>query len=140
MTGVILDTSVLIAWWREKRPRDVVHARQRARELIEKYTPPGCVVTPIRLEVLCGTRDPSEQQISEAYLKEFRCADEGKILAEDWIEAERIAKRVLFKSTARKRKSPPEPAPRDLGDCLIRAIANRLRMGVHSLDATFPSR
>jgi predicted nucleic acid-binding protein len=141
MTGVILDTNILCEWWRRDRPRDAAQARERALKLMACYLPESCsILTPIRLEVLCGTRDRSEQRITEAYLAEFRCADEGKVLIEDWIEAERIAKRILFKSTPRKRKTPPEPVPRDFCDCLIRAIANRLRMDVVTRDESFPSR
>jgi predicted nucleic acid-binding protein len=49
------------------------------------------------------------------------------ILPEDWQEAIRIASRV-----------PRSPAPRQLGDCLIRAIAHRLKYEVFTSDMNFP--
>jgi len=49
------------------------------------------------------------------------------VLPQDWEEAVRLAQRVSR-----------VPVPRDLGDCLIRAIADRLRFQVFSLDESFP--
>ena len=51
----------------------------------------------------------------------------GNVTTADWQEAIRIARRV-----------PRNRKPRQLGDCLIRAIANRLRYKVETLDADFP--
>jgi predicted nucleic acid-binding protein len=64
-----------------------------------------------------------------AFLKPFKVVDEGRIVRQDWDEAERIAKRVH--RTGR---------PRKLGDCLIMAIAQRLNCDVVTADADFGQR
>jgi predicted nucleic acid-binding protein len=59
--------------------------------------------------------------------EEFRLADDGAVTMEDWEEARRLAVRV-----------PRVGRPRQLGDCLIRAIANRLRLRVKTFDIGMP--
>lgn len=85
------------------------------------------IVTPIRIEFVAGTRTAHELRLARAYLANFRAIDGGRILAEDWIEAHRIAERV-----------PRDGKPRQLGDCLIAAIAKRLRYDVEAKDRAFP--
>ncbi len=85
------------------------------------------IVTPIYVEFLVGTRDSSEQRLAEAYLAQFDNIDGGNIPKEDWDETLRIARRI-----------PPTGKPRQLGDCLIRAIANRLKHTVITPDTGFP--
>ena len=85
------------------------------------------IVTPIHVEFLVGTRDSSEQRLAEAYLAQFDNIDGGNIPKEDWDETLRIARRI-----------PPTGKPRQLGDCLIRAIANRFKHTVITPDTGFP--
>ena len=85
------------------------------------------IVTPIHVEFVAGTRDSSEQELAEAYLAQFDNIDGGKIPKQDWDETLRIAKRI-----------PQNGKPRQLGDCLIRAIANRLKHSVVTPDTGFP--
>lgn len=86
------------------------------------------IVTPVCLEMIVGTVTKHELELTRAYLDEFDVLDRGDVRPKDWEEARRIAERI-----------PPDGKPRDLGDCLIRAIANRLKRDVLSLDAGFPS-
>jgi hypothetical protein len=131
MGRIVLDTSVLPHWWNERRSRHrgaitAEHARAWGRELaaIEKTT---AIVTPVLLEVVGGTTSAAELRLMRAFLKPFECVDEQRIPSQDWDEARRLAQRV-----------PRDRRPRQLGDCLIRAIANRLRYGVRSRDTGFP--
>jgi predicted nucleic acid-binding protein len=81
------------------------------------------IVCPVELEFLAGITDPREMDLAEEFFKRFRIIDERRILPEDWLEARRIAKHVL-KDSGR----------RDLSDCLIAAIVNRLRREVLTKD------
>jgi hypothetical protein len=131
MKRTVLDTSVLLRAWNDLRKgplsgvsvRDV---RKWARHVIEEYDT-DAIVTPVYIEVIAGGMSKHAVALTRAFLEEFRCVDEGKVLPQDWEEAVRLAQRV-----------PRVPAPRDLGDCLIRAIADRLRFQVFSLDESFP--
>jgi predicted nucleic acid-binding protein len=131
MKRQILDTSVLIHHWRRRRAASiglssVRDARRWARELIQ-IEETDAIVSPVAIEVLCGVRDARELRLALAFLDGFRLADGGKVIPEDWDEARRLAVRV-----------PSDGRPRQLGDCLIRAIANRLRLRVRSFDAGMP--
>lgn len=75
------------------------------------------LLTPVVLEFLCGTMSPHELRLSRAFLAEFKVADGGQILPEDWEQAKRFASWV-----------PQETEPRDFGDCLLAAIARRLNL------------
>jgi len=127
----VVDTGCLVAYWRQ---RNASHAGQPtvadveggARELAEMHQAKA-IVTPISVEFLAGTRDSSEQRLAEAYLAQFENIDGGDIPKEDWDETLRIARRI-----------PPSGKPRQLGDCLIRAIANRLKHAIITPDAGFP--
>jgi predicted nucleic acid-binding protein len=128
---LILDTSELLRWWNERRsdfggPLAPSLAENWARELIEMHDT-NAIVTPVYLEVMAGTRSKKDHELMRAYLRPFACVDEKKFLARDWQEALRLAQRV-----------PRDQRPRDLGDCLIRALANRLHYNVFTLDKGFP--
>lgn len=128
----VLDTSVLIRWWRICRDRtrgELTPARVRgwARELIA-FHESDAIVTPVYLELIAGVRDRQELHLTQVFLNEFRCIDEGHIPQQDWQEALRLAQRI-----------PRDAKPRQLGDCLIRAIANRLKHQVVTYDGSFPT-
>jgi predicted nucleic acid-binding protein len=128
---LILDTSELLNWWHERRSEfggilTPAVAEDWARQLIQKHDT-NAIVTPVYLEVMAGTRSKKEHELMRAYLRPFVCVDEQKIIPRDWQEALRLAQRV-----------PRNQRPRDLGDCLIRAIANRLNCNVFTRDKDFP--
>ena len=84
-------------------------------------------MTPVYIEFLGGARSAAELKLYVEYLKSFDVLDKHRIAPEDCQEAIRIAQRV-----------PRSGSPRQLGDCLIRAIANRLNADVFTLDREFP--
>ncbi len=123
---------MLLSWWRNRRggrtwdritPAEVT---RWAADLIAFYGS-NAIVTPIYLEVVGGVTDRRELALTLVFLGRFRCVDERDIPADDWRDAERIARRIPRKRT-----------PRDMGDCVIRAIANRLKYAVHTFDTNFP--
>lgn len=130
-TRSILDTSVLIHWWHERRRgRFVGNLRESdvvgwAARLAIRYDT-DAIVTPVYIEMIGGTIDRREFRLTRAFLGWFRCIDERRILPIDWEDAVRLAQRI-----------PRQPRPRDLGDCLIRAIANRLKYDVLTFDSGF---
>ena len=87
----------------------------------------NAIVTPVYLEFIAGARSRHELQLTEAYLQTFECVDGGQVLEEDWEEALRLARWI-----------PANSKPRQLGDCLIKAIARRLRYTVRTFDLGFP--
>jgi len=97
-----------------------------AEELIEIHDT-NAIVTPVKIELLAGVMSQLEGERTRQYLACFDCVDKGDIRSQDWVDAERIASRV-----------PHNPQPRQLGDCLIRAIANLLRYDVLTRDLGFP--
>ena len=127
MSRRILDSSQLISHWRHCRggfsgsstPNIV---KNWARELIELHDS-SAIVTPVYIEFIAGVQSHSELALARAYLSEFNILDEGRILVQDWEEAKRLAARV-----------PPDRKRRQLGDCLILAIAIRLKYEVRTLD------
>jgi len=127
----VLDTSVLLRWWnqcrsRERRALSAKSVTQWARRLIETHDTNG-IVTPILVEVVAGATSARELRLLKAFLEPFQCIDGQRILADDWREAIRLAQRI-----------PRNGRPRDLSDCLIRAIADRLNHDVVTLDQGFP--
>lgn len=128
MSRRVLDTSFLISWWHKRhRPQMVpAEARDAARELIELYGT-NAIVTPVYVEFICWAHNSHELELFRAFLGEFARIDDGQITRADWSAATSLAERI-----ARDAK------PRQLGDCLIRAIATRLHHDVMSLDAAFP--
>src|SRR5437016_2776162 len=132
MRRVVLDSALLMAHWNRCRKGPLDHYREKdvvgwARKLIE-IERSDAIVTPVGLELICGTLSKWALKLTRAYLGEFTVIDQGTVLDEDWQEALRLAARV-----------PQSGKPRDLGDCLIRAIANRLNYDVTTPDKDFPS-
>ena len=128
----VLDTCTLINHWRTKRrlwdrrPLTPRVAVKWARDLVRiQHT--NAIVSPVYIEFVCGGTTKQEVELSRSFLDEFDIVDEGRILPEDWTEARRIAERV-----------PRNARPRQLGDCLIRAICNRLHLDVLTDDTGFP--
>ena len=126
----ILDTSVLVAFWRKcraglRRELTTAVAQSWARNLMRLYENPA-IVTPVSVEFLAGVCDGRELRATQAFLNEIPCADAGSIPKRDWQEAIRVAQRI-----------PRKPHPRQMGDCLIRAIANRLKHQVVTIDRKF---
>jgi predicted nucleic acid-binding protein len=127
----LLDTTILIGHWRRRQRGSLKGKTQRdavawAKELIDLYET-DAILTPVQIEMLAGVRNSDELKLARAFLGQFRCLDAGTITAADWEEAERLAQRV-----------PRDGRPRSLGDCLIRAVANRLRHEVVTTDTGFP--
>ena len=85
------------------------------------------IAMPVVVEFLAGIQSSHELDLARAYLEEFDVIDKGDIPKGDWEEARRLAQRV-----------PPDGSPRQLGDCLLRAIAIRFRCDVDSRDKRFP--
>ncbi len=123
----LLDTNILIKYWKRKQlwkqPKNAI--RRSAKELAELYEADG-ILTPIYIEMMVGTTSEKEVELTKEFLGELKILDEGRILADDWKHAERYAARVL-RSGGR----------RQLGDCLIKAIADRLNYDVVSDDKFF---
>jgi len=78
------------------------------------------------IEMVGGITSRRELELTKAFLGVFTCIDQKRIPASDWQEAIRLAQRV-----------PRDRRPRQLGDCLIRAIANRLKYNVLTFDTGF---
>jgi predicted nucleic acid-binding protein len=127
----ILDTSVLIYHWRSRAEAPLDRwsdndARTWAEELIE-FRGSDCIVTPVAIEFSAGATNRHESRLYRAYLEKFRIVDEGRVPKDDWIVAKRLAERI-----------PRSGKPRQLGDCLIKAIATRLHYDVDTLDEGMP--
>ena len=123
------DTNKLIENWRrckgDRRLADVSSSQaiEWAGKLIGLYQT-DAILTPVRIEFLCGVMSSQEKSLGEAYLSHFYILDRGEIRDEDWVEATRYAQWVT---------NPP--ARRSMGDCLIAAIARRLRIEIISGDS-----
>jgi predicted nucleic acid-binding protein len=132
-TQRVLDTSFLIHHWLNSRGGKRLEAcseddaKSWARDLI-RIELTDALVTPVYIEMICGVSSSHELRLTRSFLQCFRIIDGGNILSEDWKEALRLAQRV-----------PRDGKPRQLGDCLVRAISNRLNHDVRSLDKSFPS-
>jgi predicted nucleic acid-binding protein len=127
----LLDTSILIGFWRHSRKRlrgDLTPevAQDWAKRLIT-LRKTNVIVTPVYVEVIAGVTNRDELRATQAFLAEFRCIDNAVISPADWQETIRMAQRV-----------PRDSKPRQLGDCLIRAIADRLNYEVATVDSGFP--
>jgi predicted nucleic acid-binding protein len=131
MSRLLLDTSVLIRHWHRLSGGQITSkaesdARGWANRLIDLQKTSN-VATPVVIEFLAGARTAHELSLFRAYLEQFDIIDRGEILRDDWDLARRIAERV-----------PRDGKPRQLGDCLIRAIAKRFRCDVITSDDRFP--
>jgi predicted nucleic acid-binding protein len=114
----VLDTNILLAHFHRLRPlanKTPADAEEWARRLIADKEA-DAIVSPVEVEFLCGVLNQDERKLREGFLKPFRLIDEHRTLPEDWREAMRIAKHPGFHASKR-----------DLGDCLIIAISDRLR-------------
>jgi predicted nucleic acid-binding protein len=129
----VLDTNILINHWGDQR-RGLANARvtvQQARtwaKTLVGLQQTNLILTPIYIEYVAGKGTAHEVRLARAYLDQFNLADDGRITAQDWEEAKRIVQRVL-----------PDRSPRQLGDCLIRAICNRLHLDILTADKRFPT-
>ena len=123
MARIILDTNILIKHWHDQRLRSTVQSPSRwAKVVIHNYGT-NYIVTPVRIEFLSGTRSASEDAMAREFLAEFSVLDKGHISDRDWQLAEQIARRV-----------PQNGKPRQLGDCLVLAIAKRFGCAIVSAD------
>ena len=131
MTRRVLDTSVLIRYWNQRRTRvagaSIADSETWAGNLIDLYRT-RAILSPIYLEFICGLNRRPELEAGKRFLEQFEVIDGWRIQPEDLQEAKRIAQRV-----------PRTGKPRQLGDCLIRAMATRLRHDVVSVDQSFPA-
>ena len=129
----IFDTTRLITQLKKLRAESTrADAQRLARELIDAYDT-RAIASPVEIEVLAGVPDPHELELTEVFLAEFEVIDHGNIPQQDWQRAKQIAKRVIQYDPdvpRRHRKREPRQNPktkaRQLGDCFIAAIANRL--------------
>jgi predicted nucleic acid-binding protein len=129
--NVVLDTNVLIRHWRRSRngsldDQSASDAEQWTRRLVE-IQGTDAIVSPVAIEFVCGVNTHHEMTLARAYLGIFTIIDKGIVKEEDWSEARRMAERI-----------PLDSAARDLGDRLIKAIANRLRHSVQTFDEGMP--
>ncbi len=121
----IIDTNRLIRQFRRLAPyasktiQDAIRSAEHLISLLET----DAILSPIEIEMIAGVVDRHEMTLTEAFLGRFRIVEERKILPRDWEEARRIAKHV-----------GPDSARRQLGDCLISAIADRLHYEVLTSD------
>lgn len=129
MANRIFDTSYLISHWRtfpKTSKRTLENMRLWSEKLIEQYGSRR-IVTPVYIEMVAGVTSSAELKLAQAYLASFEIVDEGKIPKEDWDKAKYMAQRVAANG-----------GKRQLGDCLVRAIANRLNCEVLTADRRFP--
>jgi predicted nucleic acid-binding protein len=137
----ILDTSILIKKLKQLRQDSTpADAERLAKELIVDYRT-RAIVSPVEIEVLAGVRDAHELDLTETFLLSFEIVDRGRITAGDWETTRNLAKRVVKydreqprRPKKRKREQNPRTEARDLGDCLILAIAKRMHYEVSTLD------
>ncbi len=135
----LLDTEILISYWKKRRSTPLTNdtiaaARSWAQELIRIHGS-NAIATPVFVEMLAGVMTSHELKLTRAFLAEFTCVDQGDIPEADWEQAIRLAQRVK-----KLRKRLPSPSrPRKLGDCLIKAIADRLHYEVQSRDKDYLS-
>ena len=116
----LADTNALIKHFRELRPYDrktTEQAEEWGRSYAREFN--AVIVAPVEVEFLAGIVDRHEMTLAEAYLRPFSLADRREPVARDWEEARRVAKHVGFQA-----------ARRQLCDCLITALADRLHIDV----------
>lgn len=131
MRRCILDSCKLIKQWRRCYRRHAGELSDReivrwAKELIELYET-DWIVTPVAVEFLAGFTSRKELKWGERFLSSFHCVDGRNIPPEDWEVAFGLARWV-----------PMDKKSRQLGDCLIQAIARRLKCDVETDDRGFP--
>ena len=129
MSKRILDTAVLISHYNKMTTLKSADTVKAHAKLLVDLQRTNWILSPIRIEFLCGSRDSAEFRLYSAYLETFEVLDRRNIPSRDLSEAERRAQRV--KEDGRTRK---------LGDCLILAIAARLHAAVVTKDRHFHRR
>ncbi|MGB7160694.1 MAG: PIN domain-containing protein [Tepidisphaeraceae bacterium] len=125
----VLDTNVLIRGWHRSASRPLANAsaedaRSWARKIIDLYRS-DAIVTPVDIEFRAAARSQHELVLARSFLAVFRIVDDGRVTIDDWSYARRLAEHA-------------RPKPRQLGDCLVRALSNRAGYDVETLDGTFP--
>jgi len=137
----VLDTNRLNRQLRKLRADSTREDASRlAQELIDLHET-NAIVSPVEIEVLAGVRDPQELALTEEFLSHFVVIDAQRIPPDDWHTAKRLAKHVVRydrdvprRDRRRAREQNPKSEARDLGDCLITAIATRLGYEVDTED------
>src|SRR5438046_1082643 len=131
MTRKVLDTTELIRTWRTRwarsRGEKTLEDVKRWAAYLIAFSKTSAIVSPTYVEFIGGVVNKEQMRLATVFLDLFEVLDGGRTLPEDWREAIRLAKRV-----------PRDAKPRHLGDCLIRAIAIRLRCEVMTKDQGFP--
>lgn len=127
MKRTVLDSSILISYWMKyvlfKKSDSEVRAA--ARNLINLLDT-NAIVTPVYVECVCGSKTGNELRLMRAFLNEFNVIDKGHVSDADWKKARSGAERI-----------PSDGKPRQLGDCLIKAIADRFNYDVLPIDKRF---
>ncbi|HEX3659612.1 MAG TPA: hypothetical protein VHV55_27740 [Pirellulales bacterium] len=141
MARRILDTNQLINAWhrfRDGRPSQNCTAAD-ARAWGQRYATEGDIVRPVLIEFLCKVKTPHELRLYETFLEQFKLADGGRVIQQDWDVAEEIAKSIMKERPPRHRGSKVKAfKQRDLSDCLIEAICRRLRRECKTDDRGYP--
>lgn len=87
MAQRVLDTSILIDFWRTKRAHSRTPLTERLAkawgEELARTRHSNAIVTPVYLEYLCGTQDATALQLARSFLGPFSIIDKGHILSED---------------------------------------------------------
>lgn len=127
----ILDTNILVGHWKKcggdrLAAMAAADGRDWGRELVDLYDS-NLILSPIYIEFICGARNQLEYKTAQAYLAAFTVLDEWNVTPDDLREARRLAQRI-----------PRDGRPRQLGDCLIRAMASRFGADVKTLENRFP--
>jgi len=128
----VLDTNALINHWRQcvgdRRLREITArmATGWATQLIG-LEGTSAILTPTLIEFACGASSGHELHLGRAYVRPFEVADGGTILKQDWEYALRLAERV-----------PPDGLPRQMADCLMRAICERLHLEFVTREIRYP--
>jgi predicted nucleic acid-binding protein len=118
----VLDSSRLMAHWSKRlggRKGGLSNCTREdvivwARDLAE-LAGTSAILTPVAIEFICGAKSSHELELYRAFLERFDVIDRGSVTEADWKMAARFAAWV-----------PGDSKPRQLGDCLIAAIARRL--------------
>lgn len=133
MARRVLDTNVLIRHWGDELGYSkldqvtVRRATECGRRLIG-IQQTNAILTPVYVEFLCGHATAHGVSLARGFLSAFELVDGGRILPADWEHAKRIAGRVARDGLRRQ-----------MGDCLIRAICDRLNLSVFTFEKRFPT-
>jgi predicted nucleic acid-binding protein len=132
MARRILDTSILVSFWRrqiKKRSLDSISSQEVEKwvEDLQKNYSSKIIVTPVKVEFLAGARTKRELDLFRLFIDNFQLLDDQQTARQDWEQTLQSAERI-----------PDDGKPRQLGDCLIRALAKRYRYDVETSDTSFP--